>query len=63
MSAAATEPQPIVDGRGATILCPRNVAIERENPEVLVSPCEAPARSARVIPNTTNGGRDEYDGS
>jgi oxalate decarboxylase len=31
-------PQPIVDGRGATILGPRNVPVERENPDVLISP-------------------------
>jgi oxalate decarboxylase len=47
MSATATDPQPIVDGRGATILGPRNVAIERENPDVLVSP----ETDAGTIPN------------
>jgi oxalate decarboxylase len=38
MSATTTEPQPIVDGRGGTILGPRNVAIERQNPDVLIAP-------------------------
>jgi len=47
MSATATDPQPIVNGRGATILGPRNVAIERENPDVLVSP----VTDAGTIPN------------
>jgi oxalate decarboxylase len=37
MSTSA-DPQPIVDGRGATILGPRNVPIELENPDVLISP-------------------------
>src|ERR1700740_948716 len=47
MSTRATAPQPIVNGRGATILGPRNVAIERENPDVLVSP----ETDAGTIPN------------
>ena len=34
MSAISTDPQPVIDGRGATILGPRNVAIERQNPDV-----------------------------
>jgi oxalate decarboxylase len=38
MSSTATDPQPVVDGRGGTILGPRNVAIERQNPDVLVAP-------------------------
>jgi len=44
---AITEPQPIVDGRGATILGPRNLPVERENPDVLVSP----ETDAGTIPN------------
>jgi oxalate decarboxylase len=40
-------PQPIVGDRGATILGPRNVPIERENPDVLVSP----VTDAGTIPN------------
>jgi oxalate decarboxylase len=40
-------PQPVIDGRGATILGPRNVPIERENPDVLVSP----VTDAGTIPN------------
>jgi oxalate decarboxylase len=47
MSSTAADPQPVIDGRGATILGPRNVAIERENPDVLVSP----ATDAGTIPN------------
>ena len=38
MSSTAAEPQPIVDGRGATILGPRNLPVELENPDVLISP-------------------------
>jgi oxalate decarboxylase len=38
MSSTAADPQPIVDGRGATILGPRNLPLELENPDVLVSP-------------------------
>jgi oxalate decarboxylase len=40
-------PQPVVDGRGATILGPRNFPIERENPDVLISP----VTDAGTIPN------------
>ena len=47
MSSTSADPQPIVDGRGATILGPRNVPIERENPDVLV----APVTDAGTIPN------------
>jgi oxalate decarboxylase len=47
MSATATDPQPVVDGRGATILGPRNVPVERENPDVLV----APTTDAGTVPN------------
>ncbi len=32
------QPQPIQDGLGATILGPRNVPLERENPDQLLSP-------------------------
>jgi oxalate decarboxylase len=42
-----SDPQPIVDGRGATILGPRNVPIERENPDVLI----APVTDAGTVPN------------
>jgi oxalate decarboxylase len=31
-------PEPVVDGRGATIMGPRNVALERQNPDLLRSP-------------------------
>src|ERR1700728_2346114 len=31
-------PEPIVDGRGGTILGPRNVPVELENPDVLIAP-------------------------
>jgi oxalate decarboxylase len=37
-SSAVLDPQPIRPGRGATILGPRNVPVEVENPDVLVSP-------------------------
>ena len=47
MSASSTDFQPVQDGRGATILGPRNVAIERENPDVLISP----VTDAGTIPN------------
>ena len=40
-------PEPIVGDRGATILGPRNVPIEKENPDVLVSP----VTDAGTIPN------------
>ncbi|HEX3803705.1 MAG TPA: hypothetical protein VHV75_12780 [Solirubrobacteraceae bacterium] len=35
---ADSAPQPIRPGRGATILGPRNVPVEVENPDVLVAP-------------------------
>ena len=38
MSATDTDPQPVIDGRGGTILGPRNLPVERENPDVLLSP-------------------------
>jgi oxalate decarboxylase len=41
------DPQPIRGNTGATILGPRNVAIERENPDILASPCT----DAGTIPN------------
>ena len=47
MSSTSADPQPIVDGRGASILGPRNVPLELENPDVLVSP----ATGAGTIPN------------
>jgi oxalate decarboxylase len=47
MSASSTDLEPIQDGRGATILGPRNVPIERENPDVLV----APVTDAGTVPN------------
>jgi hypothetical protein len=40
-------PEPIRDGLGATILGPRNVALERENPELLASP----STDAGTLPN------------
>ena len=36
MSAISSDPQPVVDGRGATILGPRDVAIDRQNPDLLI---------------------------
>ena len=47
MSATSTDLQPVVDGRGATILGPRNVPVELENPDVLVSP----PTDAGTVPN------------
>jgi oxalate decarboxylase len=47
MSATATDPQPVIDGRGATILGPRNVPVEKQNPDVLV----APDTDAGTVPN------------
>ena len=47
MSSTSADPQPIVDGRGGTILGPRNIPIELENPDVLVSP----VTDAGTIPN------------
>jgi oxalate decarboxylase len=47
MSSTATDPQPIVDGRGGTILGPRNVPIERQNPDVLI----APETDGGTVPN------------
>ena len=47
MSSTSADPQPISDGRGATILGPRNVPVERENPDVLVSP----VTDAGTVPN------------
>jgi oxalate decarboxylase len=44
---SATDLQPVVNGRGATILGPRNVPVERQNPDVLV----APTTDAGTIPN------------
>jgi len=44
---AEARPEPIVDGRGATILGPRNVAVELENPDLLISP----ETDAGTIPN------------
>jgi oxalate decarboxylase len=47
MSSISADPQPVTDGRGATILGPRNVVIERENPDALI----APATDAGTVPN------------
>src|SRR3984885_1073332 len=47
MSATSTDLQPVVDGRGATILGPRNVPVEHQNPDVLVSP----PTDAGTVPN------------
>ena len=47
MSATSADLQPVVDGRGATILGPRNVSVELENPDVLVSP----PTDAGTVPN------------
>jgi oxalate decarboxylase len=47
MSAVSTDPQPVIDDRGGTILGPRNVVIERQNPDVLI----APESDAGTVPN------------
>jgi oxalate decarboxylase len=47
MSSTASDPQPVVDGRGGAILGPRNVAIERQNPDVLIGP----VTDAGTVPN------------
>jgi oxalate decarboxylase len=47
MPSTSADPQPIVDGRGGTILGPRNVPIERQNPDVLI----APTTDAGTVPN------------
>ncbi|HTX31777.1 MAG TPA: oxalate decarboxylase family bicupin [Solirubrobacteraceae bacterium] len=47
MSAISPDPQPVIDGRGGTILGPRNVPIELENPDVLISP----TTDAGTVPN------------
>jgi oxalate decarboxylase len=47
MSSSASDPQPVVDGRGGTILGPRNVAVERQNPDVLIGP----VTDAGTVPN------------
>jgi len=44
---ASSDPEPIVNGRGATILGPHNVPIELENPDVLISPWS----DAGTVPN------------
>jgi oxalate decarboxylase len=41
------DPEPIRDDRGASILGPRNVPVERENPNILV----APETDAGTVPN------------
>ena len=40
-------PEPIVGNRGASILGPRNVPIERQNPDALI----APGTDAGTVPN------------
>src|SRR4029079_18828071 len=45
--AMATTSEPVRDGTGASILGPRNVAVERENPDVLTPP----ATDAGTVPN------------
>src|SRR5438094_4457770 len=40
-------PEPIVGDRGASIIGPRNVPIERQNPDALI----APATDAGTVPN------------
>jgi oxalate decarboxylase len=47
MSPTSAVPEPIVDGRGGTILGPRNVPVERQNPDVLI----APTTDAGTVPN------------
>ena len=43
----SSNPEPIADGRGASILGPRNLPLERENPTLLASP----STDAGTIPN------------
>src|ERR1700759_3643452 len=38
MATPPDDPQPIQDGRGASILGPRNIPLERENRDLLASP-------------------------
>jgi hypothetical protein len=38
MSFVSADPEPAVDGRGATILGPRNVVIDRQNHDLLIAP-------------------------
>jgi oxalate decarboxylase len=47
MSAVSIDPQPVAEGRGASIVGPRDVAIERQNPDGLV----APVTDAGTVPN------------
>ena len=47
MATTPDDPQPIQDGRGASILGPRNIPLERENPDRLASPYT----DAGTIPN------------
>jgi oxalate decarboxylase len=47
MATTPDDPQPIQDGRGASILGPRNIPLERENPDQLASPYT----DAGTIPN------------
>lgn len=47
MSSTSADPQPVVDGRGGTILGPRNLPIEQQNPDVLI----APVTDAGTVPN------------
>ncbi len=47
MSTNPPPPEPVVDGRGATILGPRNVPLERENPSSLLGP----QTDAGTVPN------------
>jgi oxalate decarboxylase len=46
-STSDTTPEPVADGRGATILGPRNIPLERQNPSLLVSP----ATDSGTVPN------------
>lgn len=47
MAADHSEFQPIADGRGGTILGPRNLAVERQNPDGMI----APETDAGTVPN------------
>ena len=47
MPSSETDFQPIVDGRGATILGPRNTALELQNPDGMI----APETDAGTVPN------------
>lgn len=56
---ADSAPQPIRPGRGASILGPRNLPVEVQNPDLLV----APVTDAGTIPNLSSRTRLRTTGS